>query len=88
MSNDNTPTPTPAPAPIPFNREELRQNRALVQDALEQLVREANVEIPEDYDLETAFVDVLAIGTVDGLPPDAQGPLARLGLWLFERLPR
>jgi len=68
-------------------RAHMRQNPAEMKRFIEALLERANVQIPDDYDVESAFADVLAVGAV-AHDPQVQGPLARLGYWLFQRLPR
>lgn len=67
-------------------RQKLQRDPKEVEAFLQALIRQAGIEVPEDYDVEAAFADLLAIGAVTH-EPALRAPLGRLGLWLFRRLP-
>ena len=66
---------------------QLRNDPAQLRKAIEALVDQARVDIPADYDIETAFADALTIGAFDA-PPEIRPAILRLSIWLFDRLPK
>lgn len=68
-------------------RARLHQDPAEVRRFCEALLEQAGASLPDDYDVESAFADTLMLGTILGDNRDAQGPVGRLALWLFRRLP-
>lgn len=68
-------------------RGKLHQDPAEVRRFCEALLEQSGATLPEDYDVEAAFADTLMLGTLVGDIKDAQGPVGRLALWLFRRLP-
>ncbi len=80
----------PAWKPEAIDREALRDELAVrpndLKTMLEKMVANARVEIPNDYDIESAFADALSLGAVDA-PKEIQGAILRLSVFLFDRLP-
>lgn len=68
-------------------RMKLHQDPAEIRQLCEALLDQAGVTLPEDYDIESAFAEVLSLGIMLGDHKDAQQPIARLALWMFRRLP-
>lgn len=79
------------PEPIPIDRDRLRGQLQAepekLRDVLMRLVEQARMELPDDYDVEAAFADVLSLGALEA-HPDAQRPLLRIAVFLFDRLPK
>lgn len=61
-------------------------DRKVLQAFCDALIARSGATVPEGYDVEAAFGDVLTIGACTH-DPVAQQPIARLALWLFARLP-
>jgi len=67
-------------------RQKLKRDPKEVEAFLQALIRQSGIEVPDGYDVESAFADLLAIGAVTH-DPAVRAPIGRLGLWLFRRLP-
>ena len=65
-------------------RRQIRNNPEELRKALEALVEKARIQIPADYDIETAFADVLSLGAFDA-PPAILPAIIRLSVSLFDR---
>ena len=68
-------------------RRQIRNEPAELRKAIEALIDKARVDIPADYDIQTAFADVLSLGAFDA-PPEIRPAILRLSIWLFDRLPK
>ena len=72
--------------PIPINTAKLREQGPELKAALERLLENAKAQMPADYDIETAFADILSLAAVD-TDPAVEPAIVRVALFLFERLP-
>ncbi len=70
-----------------IDKARLLRNRDQIRDVLDRLIDRARIEIPDDYDLEAAFADVLSLGAAEA-PPEVQPAIVRLAVFIYDRLPK